>query len=203
MAKPEVVSAAQWQAARDELLAEEKAATRLLDTLAAKRRRLPMVRFEDKYEFDSPDGKKTLLDLFGDQVQLAVYQFMDRGPDEYCPGCTWFTNNVADLDDLTKCGVAWATVSEMPLAQIEKYKASKGWAMPFLSSRGSTFAADCGVDGGFMLSMFMRDGSDVYRTYATTSRGVDRLLFVNNMLDLAVYGRQELWEDSPSGWPQS
>jgi predicted dithiol-disulfide oxidoreductase (DUF899 family) len=203
MAKPEVVSAAEWQAVRDELLVEEKAATRLLDALAAKRRRLPMVRFEDKYEFDSPEGKKTLVDLFGDQVQLAVYQFMDRGPDEYCPGCTWFTNNVVNLDGLTECGVAWATVSEMPLAQIEEYKAVKGWTVPFLSSRDTTFAADCGADGGFMLSMFMRDGSEVYRTYATTARGCDRLLFVNNILDLNVYGRQELWEDSPVGWPQS
>jgi predicted dithiol-disulfide oxidoreductase (DUF899 family) len=203
MAKPEVVSAAEWQAARDKLLVEEKAATRLLDALAAKRRRLPMVKFEDKYEFDSAEGKKTLVDLFGDQVQLAVYQFMDRGPDEYCPGCTWFTNHVVNLEVLAECGVAWATVSEMPLAQIEKYKAAKGWTMPFLSSRGTTFAADCGADGGFMLSMFMRDGSDVYRTYATTSRGVDRVLFAHNILDLAVYGRQELWEDSPEGWPQS
>jgi predicted dithiol-disulfide oxidoreductase (DUF899 family) len=203
MAKPEVVSAAEWQTARDGLLTEEKAATRLLDALAAKRRRLPMVRFDDTYLFDSPDGKKTLLDLFGEQVQLAVYQFMDRGPDEYCPGCTWFTENVVNLDGLAANGVAWATVSNMPLAQIEKYKASKGWTVPFFSSHGTTFAADCGAEGGFMLSMFLRDGSDVYRTYATTSRGVDRVLFVHNILDLAVYGRQELWEDSPAGWPQT
>jgi predicted dithiol-disulfide oxidoreductase (DUF899 family) len=53
-----------------------------------------------------------------------------------------------------------------------------------------------------MLSMFLRDGTDIYRTYSTTSRGVDRLLFVNNILDLAVYGRQQGGEDSPPGWPQ-
>jgi predicted dithiol-disulfide oxidoreductase (DUF899 family) len=58
------------------------------------------------------------------------------------------------------------------------------------------------VDPGFMLSVFLRDGTDVYRTYSTTSRGVDRLMFVHNILDLAPYGRQQDWEDSPPGWPQ-
>jgi predicted dithiol-disulfide oxidoreductase (DUF899 family) len=201
MAKPKIVSTAEWQRARDELLIAEKEATRTLDDIAARRRRLPMVRFEDKYEFEGPEGKKTLLDLFDGQVQLAVYQFMDIGPDAFCPGCTHFTNNVTNLGTLAGDGVAWATISNMPLAQIEAYKAQKGWTMPFLSSRGTTFAADCGADY-FMLSMFLRDGTDIYRTYSTTSRGVDRLLFANNILDLAVYGRQQDWEDSPPGWPQ-
>ena len=201
MAKPQIVSAAEWQRARDELLVAEKEATRTLDDIAARRRRLPMVRFDNKYEFEGPDGKKTLLDLFDGQPQLAVYQFMDNGPDTFCPGCTHFTNNVTNLGTLARDGVAWATISNMPLAQIEAYKAEKSWTMPFLSSRGTTFAADCGADY-FMLSMFLRDGTDIYRTYSTTSRGVDRLLFVNNILDLAVYGRQQEWEDSPPGWPQ-
>jgi predicted dithiol-disulfide oxidoreductase (DUF899 family) len=201
MTKPKIVSAAEWQQARDELLKAEKEATRTLDEIAARRRRLPMVRFENKYEFEGPDGKRTLLDLFDGQVQLAVYQFMDNGPDAFCPGCTHFTNNVTNLETLAGDGVAWATISNMPFAQIEAYKAEQGWTMPFLSSRGTTFAADCGADY-FMLSMFLRDGTDIYRTYSTTSRGVDRLLFVNNILDLAVYGRQQDWEDSPPGWPQ-
>ncbi len=89
-----------------------------------------------------------------------------------------------------------------PCIQIEQAKGDQGWTMPFFSSAGSTFAADCGVEGGFMLSLFVRDGEDVYRTYTTESRGVDRLMFIHNILDLAVYGRHETWEDSPSGWPQ-
>ncbi len=202
MEKPKIVSGEEWQQASDELLKAEKEATRALDAIAARRRRLPMVRFDNSYTFDTPAGRRTLLDLFGDQVQLAVYQFMDRGPDEYCPGCTWFTSNVAHLPGLAEAGVAWATVSNMPLAQIEDYKARMGWTLPFVSSHGTSFAEDCGVTDGFMLSMFLRDGANVYRTYATTSRGVDRLLFVNNILDLAPYGRQEDWEDSPPGWPQ-
>jgi predicted dithiol-disulfide oxidoreductase (DUF899 family) len=200
---PEIVSAGQWQQDRDELLKAEKEATRALDALAARRRRLPMVRFDnDSYVFDTPAGPQTLLDLFAGQQQLMVYQFMDNGPDHYCPGCTHFTRNVADLATLAGNGVSWATVSNMPLAQIEAYKARMGWTMPFVSSRGTTFADDCGAGGGFTLSVFLRDGQDVYRTYSTTARGVDRLLFVNNILDLTPYGRQEDWEDSPPGWPQ-
>ena len=203
IAKPKIVSAAEWQQARDELLKLEKEATRTLDAIAAKRRRLPMVKF-DEYTFDTPSGTTTLRDLFGDHVQLAVYQFMDNGPDEYCPGCTWFTNNVPEAAPnlLAGSGVTWVTASNMPLAQIEPYKARMGWTLPFVSSRGTSFADDCGAGGGFMLSVFLRDGDDIYRTYNTTSRGVDRLVFVNSILDLMPYGRQEDWEDSPPGWPQ-
>jgi predicted dithiol-disulfide oxidoreductase (DUF899 family) len=103
---------------------------------------------------------------------------------------------------LAEEGISWVTVSNMPLAQIEAYKALMGWTLPFVSSRGTSFADDCGAGGGFMLSMFLRDGADVYRTYSTTARGVDRILFANNILDLSAYGRQQDWEDSPPGWPQ-
>jgi predicted dithiol-disulfide oxidoreductase (DUF899 family) len=202
MVKPEIVPAGQWQQARDELLKAEKEATRALDALAARRRRLPMVKFGNSYEFSTPAGPKTLADLFGGRHQLAVYQFMDLGPDKFCPGCTAFTNNVTDLAGLAEAGVTWVTVSDMPLAQIQAYQAQMGWTLPFVSSHGTSFSADCGAGGGFVLSVFLRDGADVYRTYSTTARGVDRVLFVNNILDLCPYGRQEDWEDSPPGWPQ-
>jgi len=200
---PEVVSAEKWQQDRDELLKLEKEATRALDALAARRRRLPMVKFDNRrYVFDTSVGPKTLVDLFAGRQQLVVYQFMDNGPDDYCPGCTHFTNNVVDLDTLQTAGVSWATVSNMPLDQIERYAVRMGWTMPFVSSHGTTFADDCGAGAGFMLSVFLRDRDDVYRTYCTTARGVDRLVFVNSILDLTPYGRQEDWEDSPPGWPQ-
>jgi len=201
--KPRIVSADEWQRERDELLQVEKEATRALDAIAARRRRLPMVAFDNsRYEFDTPTGPQSLLDLFAAQDQLVLYQFMDNGPDEYCPGCTAFTNNVVDLADLVDSGASWVTVSNMPLAQIEPYKAKMGWTMPFVSSHGTPFTEDCGTGPGFGLSVFLRDGDDVYRTYATSARGVDRLLFINNILDLLPFGRQEDWEDSPPGWPQ-
>jgi predicted dithiol-disulfide oxidoreductase (DUF899 family) len=199
-ARPPVVSAEEWRRSRDELMVLEKEATRSLDALAARRRRLPIVRF-DNYTFTTATGTTTLLDLFGDNFQLAVYQFMDVGPDGYCPGCTAFTRNVTDLGTLAEAGVSWATVSEMPIGQIEAIKAREGWTMPFVSSRGTTFFDDSGVVG-FQLSFFLRDGDDIYRTYTTVSRGVDRLMFLHNILDLAPYGRQEGWEDSPEGWPR-
>jgi predicted dithiol-disulfide oxidoreductase (DUF899 family) len=203
MEKPPIVPPEEWKSARENLLAAEKEATRALDALAARRRRLPMMKF-GTYSFDAPGGKKTLLDLFDGRDQLAVYQFMDNGPDKYCPGCTNFTNNIpaAGPAGLAKSGVAWANVSNMPLAQIEAYKARMGWTMTFVSSRGTSFADDCGAGRGFMLSVFLRDGTDVYRTYNTTQRGVDRLRWVTDVLDLTPYGRQEDWEDSPPGWPQ-
>jgi predicted dithiol-disulfide oxidoreductase (DUF899 family) len=203
MEKPEVVTAEEWESARAELLKAEKEATRTLDAIAARRRRLPMVRFGE-YTFDAPGGSKSLLDLFEGRDQLAVYQFMDVGPDRVCRGCTAFTDNVTGhaLSMLADNGISWADVSNMPLAQIEDHKASRGWTMPFVSSRGTSFADDCGADGGFMFTMFIRNGDEVYRTYNSTQRGVDRLLFTNNIKDLSVYGRQEDWEDSPPGWPQ-
>jgi predicted dithiol-disulfide oxidoreductase (DUF899 family) len=202
--KPRIVSAAQWQKSRAELLEAEKAVTRALDAIAASRRRLPMVRFATRYAFQTPAGTKSLLDLFEGREQLVTYQFMDNGPHDYCPGCTKFTNNVppAALVALAERGVSWATVSNMPLTQIEAYKAQMGWTLPFVSSRGTSFSDDCGAGRGFMLSVFLRDGEDVYRTYSTTARGVDRLVFVHSILDLTPYGRKEDWEDSPRGWPQ-
>ncbi|GAA1510973.1 DUF899 family protein [Sphaerisporangium rubeum] len=204
MEKPPTVPLDEWRQARAELLAAEKELTRAQDALAARRRRLPMTGFENKYTFDTPTGPKTLLDLFEGRGELVVYQFMDNGPDHYCPGCTAFTDNVpvTALPLLADRGVSWATVSNMPLSQIEAYKQKKGWTLPFVSSRGTTFSADCDAGGGFMLTVFLRDGDDIYRTYNTTSRGVDRLLFGHSILDLTPYGRMQDWEDSPPGWPQ-
>jgi predicted dithiol-disulfide oxidoreductase (DUF899 family) len=202
VSRPPVVSKAEWQRQRDDLLQAEKDATRTLDALAARRRRLPMVRFDNSYVFDTPDGPKTLLDLFDGREQLVVYQFMDNGPDAYCPGCTHFTNNVADLGTVRDTGVTFVTVSNMPLDQIQQYKARMGWTVPFVSSRGNGFADATGAGDLFSLTVFLREGDDVHLTYSTTARGVDRLVFSNNILDLTPYGRQQDWEDSPSGWPQ-
>ena len=204
MSEPKIVSTVEWQAERDALLVAEKQATRALDELAARRRRMPMAAFETDFTFDTNAGPRSLVDLFGGRPQLVAYQFMDLGPDRYCPGCTSLTNNVpaTALASLADAGVTWVTVSNMPLAQINTYKAKMGWTLPFVSSLGNGFAEACGVGKGFMLSVFLRDGDRVYRTYNTTRRGVDRLVFKHSILDLVPYGRQEDWEDSPAGWPQ-
>src|SRR5262249_33531617 len=150
---PEIVSAERWQQEREELLKAEKEATRTLDALAARRRRLPMVKFDPaKYEFAGKSGPVTLTDLFRGRRQVVVYQFMDVGADGFCPGCTNFTNNIVNLAALSEYDATWANVSNMPLAQIEAYKAKMGWSCPFVSSHGTAFTVDCDVYDGFMLS---------------------------------------------------
>jgi predicted dithiol-disulfide oxidoreductase (DUF899 family) len=155
-----------------------------------------MIRFGAEYRFDTPAGTKTLPELFEGRRQLVVYQFMDKGPNDFCPGCTNFVNNIPALGpaDLTSRDVTFVVVSDMPLGQIEEYKARKGWTLPFVSSRGTSFAEDCQVGGGFRLSVFLLEEGEVFLTYYTTSRGVDRMLWDYSILDLTPFGRQESWE---------
>jgi predicted dithiol-disulfide oxidoreductase (DUF899 family) len=201
MELPDVVTAGQWQKARDALLVKEKELTHALDALAAERRRLPMVRFTD-YVFIGTDREAGLADLFDGRRQLIVYQMMDEGPDEYCNGCSSFVDNIGHLAHLNARDTTFVVVSDMPPEQLFAWRERMGWTMPFYSSRGTTFATDCGLDDGFGLSVFLRDGDAIYRTYFTEARGVDRLRADLNLLDLTAYGRQEEWEDSPPGWPQ-
>jgi predicted dithiol-disulfide oxidoreductase (DUF899 family) len=204
---PPVVTPAEWQAARDELLVQEKEATRALDALAAKRRRLPMVRIDKEYVFEGPNGPATLADLFDGRRQLVIYHFM-LGPGERpCEGCSSFTDNIGNLAHLHARDTSMALVSRAPLAEIRALRERMGWTLPWYSSNGSDFNFDFGLstpDGEtFGLSVFLRDGDDVFRPYFTNARGVDRLRPDFNLLDLTPLGRQETWEDSPDGWPQT
>jgi predicted dithiol-disulfide oxidoreductase (DUF899 family) len=213
---PPVVSAAEWQAAREELLAKEKDATRTRDALAAERRRLPWFRIEKDYVFEGTDGKASLLDLFEGRRQLLVYHFM-FGPnqDEGCDGCSMFVDQIGHLAHLHARDTSFALVSRAPVAKIEPYKQRMGWTIPWFSSFGTDFNVDIGVspespqpteyqDGeSFGLSVFFRDGDDVFRTYFTNRRGVEALGSVWTLLDLTPLGRQEAWEDSPEGYPQT
>ncbi|TDC53105.1 DUF899 domain-containing protein [Jiangella ureilytica] len=200
---PPIVSPDEWQAARDRLLEKEKAATRALDALAAERRRLPMTRLAGDYAFTGPDGPASLPDLFDGRRQLVVYQMMDNGPDDYCSGCAGVVDNVGHLAHLNARDTGFAVVSDMPIMQLTAYWRRMGWTVPVYSSRGSRFSADIGAGGGFALSVLLSDGDDVYRTYVTTARGVDRLRFDFNILELTPFGRQETWEDTPAGRPQT
>ena len=207
MALPNVVSDAEWRAARDDLLLREKEATRALDALAAERRRLPMVAIENDYELEGPDGKVRLADLFDGRRQLIVYHFMFAPGEDPCTGCSSFTDNIADLTHLRERDTSFALISRAPYEEIRAFRERMGWTMPWYSSFGSDFNYDFGVSSdrgeGFALSVFLRDGDTVYRSYVTSSRGVDRLRLDFNLLDLTTFGRQEEWEDSPAGWPQT
>tara|TARA_R110002049_G_scaffold4601_5_gene32203 strand:- start:287561 stop:288694 length:1134 start_codon:yes stop_codon:yes gene_type:complete len=210
--RPPVASRQDWQAAIDRLRVKEKAATRARDALAAQRRRLPMVKIDKEYEFDGPAGRVTLLDMFAGCRQLAIYHFMfaenvGGWPTAGCPGCSLLVDNIGHPAHFNARDLSLALVSRGPLENLEAYKKRMGWTLPWYSSAGTTFNEDFGVttaDGEMHgLSMFLREGDDIYQTYFTGGRGVEVLLSNFTLLDMAPLGRQEAWEDSPEGWPQS
>ena len=216
MSLPPLVSAEEWQAASDALLAKEKGATKARDALAAERRLLPMVLIDKDYVFQGPNGDATLLDLFEGRRQLILYHFM-FGPnqDAGCDGCSMFVDQVGHLAHLHARDTSFVLVSRAPLPKLEAYERRMGWTIPWYSSFDSDFNVDFGrspetpqpdayQDGEmFGLSVFLRDGDAVYRTYFTRLRGVEALGSVWTFLDLTPLGRQETWEDSPEGWPQT
>src|SRR5262249_55214073 len=144
--RPQVVSQAEWQAARERLLVKEKAATRARDALAAERRRLPMVRIEKDYVFEGPNGKARLVDLFEGRPQPILYHFL-FGPsqDAGCDGCSMVVDNMGHPAHLHARDTSIALVSRAPLDKIEHYKQRMGWTLPWYSSFGSDFNVDFGV----------------------------------------------------------
>jgi predicted dithiol-disulfide oxidoreductase (DUF899 family) len=212
---PPVVSQGEWEKAVAELRVKEKAATRARDALAAERRRLPMVPVESSYVFDGPQGKVALRDLFAGRRQLLLYHFM-FGPNQEagCAGCSMFVDQIGHPAHLNARDTSFALVSRAPIAKLGAYRRRMGWTLPWFSSFASDFNHDLGVgpatpqpseyqDGeAFGLSVFLRDGERIYRTYFTNGRGVEALGSVWTFLDLTPLGRQEAWEDSPPGYPQ-
>jgi predicted dithiol-disulfide oxidoreductase (DUF899 family) len=205
---PQIVPQDVWQVVRNDLLIKEKEATRAHDALSAARRRLPMVQIDKQYVFAGPDGPASLHDLFEGRRQLLLYHFMfDPSEDEGCQGCSMFVDNIGHLAHLHARDTSLALVSRAPLAKIEPFKQRMGWSVPWFSSFGSDFNYDFGVttDRGetFGLSVFLRDGDRIFRTYFTAGRGVEALGSNWTFLDLTPFGRQENWEDSPAGRPQT
>jgi predicted dithiol-disulfide oxidoreductase (DUF899 family) len=209
---PTIVSRAEWRKARNKLLVKEKAETRQRDALAAERRRLPMVRVDKDYIFTGSKGKLRLQDLFEGRRQLILYHFMfapgvDGWPTAGCPGCSMVVDNVGHLAHLHARDTSFVLVSRAPLAKIKAYQKRMGWKVPWFSSADSDFNVDFGVttkEGEtFGLSIFLRDGDQVFHTYFTADRGVEALGSSWTFLDLTPFGRQEDWEDTPAGRPQT
>jgi len=207
-----MVSLGEWQAARKKLLAKEKAMTRALDALSAERRRLPMVLLDKKYVFDGPNGKLSLLDLFEGRRQLILYHFMfspavSGWPSAGCPGCSLVIDQIGHLAHLHARDTSFVVVSIAPLANIQKYKKRMGWTVPWFSSSGTDFNKDFGrttpEEEIFGLSVFFRDGKHINGSTSTIAAGVRPLATAWPLLALTPLGRQETWEDSPAGWPQT
>jgi predicted dithiol-disulfide oxidoreductase (DUF899 family) len=202
-----IVSREEWLAARERLLLDEKRVTRERDALAAKRRRMPWLAVEKQYWFDGPNGKLSLLDLFEGRRQLIVYRaFFEPGvfgwPDHACRGCSLGADQISHLSHLNARDTTLAYASRAPQRDIERLKMRMGWTMPWYTITDS-FDADFDVDEWHGHNAFIRDGDKVYRTYFINSRGDEAMGSVWNYLDMTALGRQENWEDSPEGYPQT
>jgi predicted dithiol-disulfide oxidoreductase (DUF899 family) len=229
---PPIASREQWLGERKKLLAREKELTRQYDRINAERRRLPMVRIEKNYVFESPGGRQSLTDLFEGRRQLVVYHFMfDPSWENGCSGCTRYVNAIGDLGMLNDRDTTFVIVSRAPLSKLEAYKQRQGWRLPWVSSFGSDFNYDFHVTNDETvapieynyrnkaeleahpvpnatsgeehgLSVFFRIDEDIFHTYSVYARGTEPLTNARALLDMTPYGRQQDFEDSPPGWPQ-
>ena len=204
---PPIVTAQDWEAARERLLVKEKELTRARDALAAERRRMPWFAVEKKYTFEGPQGKAGLLDLFEGRRQLIIYRaFFEPGvhgwPRHACVGCSMVADQVSHLAHLHARDTTLAYVSRAPQADIVRLKKEMGWTMPWYTLTDS-FDLDFGVDQWHGHNAFIRDGESVFRTYLINTRGDEAIGTLWSFLDMTALGRQEQWEDSPKGYPQS
>jgi predicted dithiol-disulfide oxidoreductase (DUF899 family) len=205
-AAPKTVDRNTFQAALDALRVREKAHMRAGDAIAAARRRLPMVEVDGATPLIGERGAVTLLDAFEGRRMLIAYYFMwhaGHPAPEQCEGCTWVTSQVRELSYLHQRDVTFAVFCQGPYQESARYRDFMGWEMPWYSAQGSLNTLLVGRRVGRMhIVCYLRQGSNVFETYWTTSRGVEVMDNSYRLLDLTVYGRQETWEDSPAGWPQ-
>ncbi len=208
-ANPQVVSREAWQSAHKALLAKEKAYTRAGDALAAERRRQPMVEITKPYSFEGPEGTISLLDLFEGRSQLIIYHFMFApGWDEGCVGCSMVVDHFGPPAHLHARDTSRVLISRAPLAKFMPFKKRMGWTEPWVSSFGTDFNVDFGAttasgDETHPLSVLLRDGNRIFLTYASDDRGCEFMINSFALLDRTSFGRQESWEDSPAGRPQT
>jgi predicted dithiol-disulfide oxidoreductase (DUF899 family) len=207
MNMPPIVSRQEWEAAREELLVKEKELTRARDALAARRRRMPRMAVATDYRFEGPNGPASLLDLFDGRRQLIVYRFffepgVDGWPEHGCRGCSFVADQVAHPAHLNARDTTLAFVSRAPQDDIRRWNAQMGWEIPWYTLT-DTFDADFGVAEWHGTNAFLRDGEEIFRTYFVNNRGDEAMGSTWSYLDVTALGRQEEWEDSPEGYPQT
>lgn len=221
-----IVSRDEWLVARKQLLDREKQFTRMRDELNAERRALPWVKLEKSYEFDTPDGKQTLADLFGGRSQLVIKHFM-FGPDwtEGCVGCSFEVDHIGGaLVHLEHHDVSYVVVSRAPLAKIQAFQRRMGWRVRWVSSYGSGFNFDfhvsfhedelargeayynyetrkVGIDELSGRSVFYKDeAGDIFHTYSAFARGGEMFLGTYAVLDITPKGRDETINGNLTDW---
>jgi predicted dithiol-disulfide oxidoreductase (DUF899 family) len=203
-----------WVAARKELLAKEKEFTRARDELTRRRQALPWEAVEKEYVFEGPNGEETLAELFDGRSQLLVYHFMFPPEDDVgCKSCSFWADNFnPNVIHLNARDVSFAAVSRAPFEKLEAYRERMGWDFHWVSSGGTDFNFDYGVSfapnqqeedvynyGSLApriadregLSVFVREGEQLFHTYSAYARGIDLVNTAYNYLDLVPKGRDE------------
>ena len=214
MNMPPIVSPQEWEAERQELLGEEKNLTRARDALAAKRRRMPWMAVEKDYRFEGPNGDASLLDLFEGRRQLVIYRAFfapdvttlapgGSYPERACVGCSMIADQVAHPAHLHARDTTLAFASRAPQAEIQGLKERHGWELIPWYTITDDFDADFGVDEWHGHNAFIRRRDRIFRTYFIHSRGAEHMGTTWSYLDMTALGRQEEWEDSPEGYPQT
>jgi predicted dithiol-disulfide oxidoreductase (DUF899 family) len=215
MNMPPIVSPQEWQAAWEQMLVKEKELTRARDALAAERRRMPRMAVDKDYRFEGPNGPATLLDLFEGRRQLIVYRAFyapdvttyaeadGAYPERACVGCSFVADQVAHPAHLNARDTTLAFVSRAPQAEIQGLKERMGWEHIPWYTITDDFDADFGVRDWHGTNAFFREGDRILRTYLINSRGDEHMGSTWSYLDITALGRQEEWEDSPEGYPQT
>jgi predicted dithiol-disulfide oxidoreductase (DUF899 family) len=189
------------------LLVKEKEVTRAQDALAAERRRMPWLAVEKEYAFDGPEGTVSLVDLFHGRRQVIVYRaFFEPGvhgwPEHACPGCSLMADQVAHVAHLNARDTTLVFASRASQADIGRLKERMGWDIPWYTITDG-FDSDFGVDEWHGTNVFIHEGDRIFRTYYLNNRGDEKMGGTWSYLDITALGRQENWEDSPQGRPQS
>jgi predicted dithiol-disulfide oxidoreductase (DUF899 family) len=209
--KRRVVTPAEWRRARSAMTARERAHMRAGDKLAAARRRMPWTKIEESYAFEGPRGRVGLRDLFEGRPQLILYHFMfnpkvEGWPEKACVGCSMVADQICHLDHLHARDITFAMVSTAPLTDIQRLRERYEWTGWPWYSTAPEFNRDLDVSdesgNSFGLNVFYRNGKDVYRTHFVARRGIEAFGTSWSFLDVAPLGRQEKWQDAPSGSPQ-
>jgi predicted dithiol-disulfide oxidoreductase (DUF899 family) len=209
-----VVAPEEWKQAREEMLVKEKEHMRAGDALAAERRRMPWLPVEKDYEFVGPEGKMSFEDLFGGHCQLVVYRaFYDPGittavdpfeyPERACGGCSMVADQVAHPAHLTGRDTTLAFVSRAPFEKIRDLQERMGWQRIPWYELTDDWDEDHDVDQWHGTNAFIRTDDGIFRTYMIDGRGDERMGGTWAYLDITALGRQEKWEDSPEGFPQT
>ena len=208
MNTPPVVSPQEWEAAREELLVKEKELTRARDALAAERRRMPRMAVEKDYALRGPGrpgepARPVRRAPPARRLPLLLRARRGRWPERGCPGCSFGADQVAHLAHLNARDTTLAYVSRAPQEDIQRLKARDGLGRSPGTRSPTTSTRTSASTSGTAPTRSSATATRIFRTYFIDSRGDEAMGSTWAYLDITALGRQEEWEDSPEGYPQT